>query len=83
MSDETFYCSCGDDFDELDILEIHKRTCSIFKEVENHESTKPKVGKMPVAGQQILGNSWGNAGQMANKRPHLVPISDRKIEQER
>ena len=40
-------------------------------------------GKMPVAGQQILGNSWGNAGQMANKRPHLVPISDRKIEQER
>ena len=40
-------------------------------------------GKMPVAGQQILGNSWGNAGQMANKRPHLVPISDRKIEQQR
>ena len=27
---DTFYCSCGQDFEERQVLEIHKSRCSIF-----------------------------------------------------
>ena len=42
MSDETFYCSCGEDFDERQTLEAHKKNCPTFKEIEVQDS-KPKL----------------------------------------
>ena len=43
MACETFYCSCGEDFDERQFLEIHQKKCLTIKEFQgldedqNHE----------------------------------------------
>ena len=34
MGCQTFYCSCGQDFDERKILEIHQQKCPTFQEFE-------------------------------------------------
>ena len=40
----TFYCSCGEDFDEKPALEIHKKNCSILKEIlENEKENQPET----------------------------------------
>ena len=45
MGNETFYCSCGHDFDERPLLEIHKQTCPTLKEILEieKENKPPKV----------------------------------------
>ena len=55
MGDETFYCSCGEDFDERPLLEIHKQKCPTIKEIwktdeddadQNHELKENKPPKV-------------------------------------
>ena len=54
MACETFYCSCGEDFDERQFLEIHQKKCLTIKEFQgldedqNHEL---KENKPPIEDQ--------------------------------
>ena len=54
MGCETFYCSCGQDFDERPLLEIHKQKCptieEIFKE-EEAQNNELKENKPPIVDQ--------------------------------
>ena len=57
MGCETFYCSCGQDFDERPLLEIHKHKCPTIKEFykidgdKNSEMTEMKENKPPIVDQ--------------------------------
>ena len=54
MGNETFYCSCGQDFDEWPLLQVHKQKCPEFKEIcrvnadQNHDL---KENKPPLVDQ--------------------------------
>ena len=54
MGCETFYCSCGQDFDERPLLEVHKQKCPALEEVcqvnasTNHDL---KENKPPLVDQ--------------------------------
>ena len=54
MGYQTFYCSCGQDFDERPLLEIHKQKCptieEIFKE-EEAQNNELKENKPPIVDQ--------------------------------
>ena len=52
MGCETFYCSCGQDFDERPLLEIQKQKCPTIKEFyKNSEMTEMKENKPPIVDQ--------------------------------
>ena len=47
MACETFYCSCGQDFDERQLLEIHQKKCLTIKEFKeiDHETKENKPSR--------------------------------------
>ena len=54
MGCETFYCSCGQDFDECPLLEIHKQKCPTIKEfckIEEDKNREMKENKPPIVDQ--------------------------------
>ena len=42
---ETFYCSCGQDFDERQFLEIHRKKCLTIKEIDEDQNQETKENK--------------------------------------
>ena len=42
MGWEAFYCSCGQDFDERKLLEIHQQNCPTFQEFEEIDGQENK-----------------------------------------
>ena len=42
VEDSLFYCSCGQDFDERQVLDIHKQKCPIIKEIKEEDDVAEK-----------------------------------------
>ena len=56
MSSETLYCSCGQDFDKLPMLEIHKQKCPTIKDIRKKEEDQNhdiKENKPPIQVGQL------------------------------
>ena len=50
MAGETFYCSCGEDFDERQLLENHKSKCPEVNAFQEVDDLKEKDGYGDLVG---------------------------------
>ena len=78
MGSETFYCSCGQDFDERKFLEIHQQKCPDIKELHevDEEDDDPEENKPPKGSQfkcDKCYKSFGTTRSLYNHNRNVHP----------
>ena len=66
MGNETFYCSCGEDFDERQLLESHKFKCPAIKKIQQEAGLKE-------SNQQKCEKAFDETKTLCNYNRHIRP----------